>query len=114
MVGAPYGDGSQPAGTRLGGRDTGHLHRDRLAKSPMAVDDGRGCRFGDDLDSGAGNDLTFFDGGQVLRDAYDAVRIMAHEIRFDEPFGDALGFRRRRAGGSEQLPAAASQSIRVD
>ena len=88
MIGLADGDRGHARGLRLLQRQFYAATHRHLPKAPMRVEHGQRRSLVDDLDSRVWHDVAPFDLAQVLRDADDAVRVMADEIGLDEQFGD--------------------------
>ena len=85
-----------------------------MPKAPVPVYDG--CRIGFPLDFHGCSELylTALNAGYVLRNADDAVRVVAREIGRYEQVGHDLGFFGRRAYAFEDFAANAPQFIGIE
>lgn len=85
-----------------------------LADAPMGVGRKDRRRFVEDFKLRAGEHLPVAQSVEVLRNAHDAVRIVAAEISFDQAVADDVGFVGRHAAGREELPGVVQQHIGGD
>jgi hypothetical protein len=88
---------------RYGARG-GNLHRflaDDLTKAEVAVDDHKCAAVADDACAPVRANLARAQPIDIFRDTDHAMRVVAHQARFDQMGGDNLGFARHRAGRDE-------------
>ena len=86
--------------------DDGEIHGpggDDLAEAFVAVDEGDGRGFGQDLEGGVGDDAAVFEHGAVACDAAHALSLagMAAELALEAGFGLKSGLLRGGAEGEE-------------
>ena len=111
MALAKYGAGGDVGGLRLFDRQRHRLGVDVEAKTPMAVDHGRGRQFLHDGPFRAGYDMAGLDAIDIGRDRDDAVQVMAGEIGVDAAERHGIGLLVRRAGSPEQRRADARETV---
>src|SRR5204863_4142 len=66
------------------------------------------------LDGATGQHLPFLEPANVRRDADDAVRIVANEVRLDEMPGNALGLFGLAAGGGKDCCGQSAEPFVLD
>jgi len=111
MALAEHRAGRHIGGLRLFDRQRHRLGVDVEAKTPMAVDHGRGRRFLDDAPFGAGHDMAGLDTVDIGRDRDHAVRVVAGKIGVDAANRDGASLLLRRAGGLEQRRAYSRETV---
>ena len=114
MVGAPQRDGGQPLGARPLDRQRDPAPRDDLAEAAVALEHGDGRRVDDEVQLGTRVQGAALEIGDVLRDADDAVRVVAAQVGADQHGGDPRRVLRRHAVRDEDVLREPLERCRFD
>ena len=82
------------------------------AKAPVAIGGQERIGFAQDRERRAADDFAFAELVEVLRNAHDAVRVVAAEVGGDERAADQLGIVAADAAGGEEVDREASEGVR--